>query len=226
MGQPDPFDDLARVAQRAKADLFLDIGCHHGDTLIRFLEAGVCCPTVAFDPLEQNLKVARKTLSQFPKVHFEQLALSDEDGAASFFVNRNEQTSSLLENAAGNLDSFKKDTEHLDSIEVPVCKLDTWFARQPQPRPRSILVKCDTQGAEEKVVRGGIHLFQKYVSAIYAEVMLGEMYQGQADFFSLRKLLEGDCGLMLHNTYPCLRDPMGRAVQMDALWVRPSLFGA
>jgi len=226
MGQPDPFDDLARVAQRAKADLFLDIGCHHGDTLIRFLEAGVRCPTVAFDPLEQNLKVARKTLSQFPKVRFEQLALSDEDGAASFFVNRNEQTSSLLENAAGNLDSFRKDTEHLASIEVAVCKLDTWFARQPQPRPRSILVKCDTQGAEEKVVRGGIHLFQKYVSAIYAEVMLGEMYQGQADFFSLRKLLEGDCGLMLHNTYPCLRDPMGRAVQMDALWVRPSLFGA
>jgi len=223
MGQPDPFDDLARVAQRAKADLFLDIGCHHGDTLIRFLEAGVCCPTVAFDPLEQNLKVARKTLSQFPKVRFEQLALSDEDGAARFFVNRNEQTSSLLGNASGNLTSFRKDTEHLTSIEVAVCKLDTWFARQPQPRARSILVKCDTQGAEEKVVRGGIHLFKQYVTAIYAEVMLGEMYQGQSGFSSLRNLLEKDCGMILHNIYPCLQDCRGQAVQMDALWIRPSL---
>jgi len=223
MGQPDPFDDLARVAQRAKADLFLDIGCHHGDTLVRFLEAGVCCPTVAFDPLEQNLKVARKTLSHFPKVRFEQLALSDEDGAARFFVNRNEQTSSLLENAAGNLDSFKKDTEHFASIEVAVCKLDTWFARQPQPRAHSILVKCDTQGAEEKVVRGGIHLFKQYVTAIYAEVMLGEMYQGQSGFSSLRNLLEKDCGMILHNIYPCLQDCRGQAVQMDALWIRPSL---
>lgn len=223
MGQPDPFDDLARIAQRAKADLFLDIGCHHGDTLIRFLEAGVCCPTVAFDPLEQNLKVARKTLSQFPKVRFEQLALSDEDGAARFFVNRNEQTSSLLENASGNLTSFRKDTEHLTSIEVAVCKLDTWFARQPQPRARSILVKCDTQGAEEKVVRGGIHLFKQYVTAIYAEVMLGEMYQGQSGFSSLRNLLEKDCGMILHNIYPCLQDCRGQAVQMDALWIRPSL---
>lgn len=224
-GQPDPFADLARVAHSTKADLFLDIGCHHGDTLIRFLEAGIRCPTVAFDPLEQNLKIARKTLSRFPEVRFEQLALSDEDGAAKFFVNRNEQTSSLLENASGNLDSFRKDTEHLASIEVAVCKLDTWFARQPQPCPRSILVKCDTQGAEEKVVRGGIHLFKNYVTAIYAEVMLGEMYQGQSDFPGLRKLLEKDCGMILHNIYPCLHDDQGRAVQLDALWIRPEAAG-
>ena len=222
-GHPDPFDDLSRVARKAQADLLLDIGCHHGDILLRFLEAGVACPAVAFDPLEENLRVARAKLSRFPKVRFEQLALSDQDGVARFFLNRNEQTSSLLENSSGNLTSFHRDTEHLATLDVPTCRLDTWFARQSEPRPHSILVKCDTQGAEEKVIRGGIDLFKKRVVAIYTEVMLGEMYQGQSDFASLRTLLEKECGLMLHNVYPCLHDASGRAVQMDALWIRPIL---
>jgi len=46
------------------------------------------------------------------------------------------------------------------------------------------------------------------------------MYQGQSDFLFLRNLLEGDCGLTLHNIYPCLHDAKERAVQMDVLWVR------
>lgn len=221
LGQPDPYADLARIAQTTRADLFLDIGCHHGETLLRFLEAGVSCPVVAFDPLDQNLKVAQKKLRHFSNVRFERLAISDQDGTARFFVNRNEQTSSLFENDQGNLESFQKDTEHLGTVSVPVCRLDTWYAQQPSFRPRSILVKCDTQGAEAKVIRGGIHLFQNHVHAVYAEVMLGEMYQGQSDFPALRRLLEKDCGMILHNIYPCLHDDQGRAVQMDALWIRP-----
>ena len=219
-GQPDCFEDLARIAKTAHADLFLDVGCHHGDTLLRFLEAGLRCAAVAFDPLEQNLKIARKRFNSYSYVRFEQLALSDKDGTANFFVNRNEQTSSLLENASGNIESFRKDTAHLSSIEVPVCRLDTWFARQPKPLPKSVVIKCDTQGAEEKVIRGGIDLFQNRVMAIYAEVMLGEMYQGQSNFSALRKLLEKECGFILHNIYPCLHDSHGRAVQMDVLWIR------
>ena len=225
-GHPDPFQDLTVLARKAQADLLLDIGCHHGHILLRLLETGIACPAVAFDPLEDNLKVARAKLNRFPKIRFEQMALSDQDGFARFFLNRNEQTSSLLENASGNLSSFHRDTEHLATLDVPTCRLDTWFARQPEPRPRSIMVKCDTQGAEEKVIRGGIDLFKKHVVAIYTEVMLGEMYRDQSDFASLRGLLEKECGLMLHNVYPCLHDSSGRAVQMDALWIRPSLFVA
>jgi FkbM family methyltransferase len=221
LGLSDPYFELARIARSAKADLFLDIGCHYGDALLRFLDAGISCPVVAFDPLEQNLKMARRNLRQFPMVRFEQLALSDQDGAAHFFVNRNRQTSSLLDNAPGNLESFRKDTEHLASLEVPVSRLDTWFAKQPEPQPQSILVKCDTQGAEAKVFQGGKMLLQKRVIAVYAEVMLGKMYQGQSDFSTLRNFLEVECGMMLRNIYPCFHDKKGQAVQMDALWIRP-----
>jgi FkbM family methyltransferase len=220
-GHSDPYDDLATISRSIQAGLFIDVGCHHGDALLRFVEAGVNCPIVAFDPVAKNLEIASRRLVHVTKIKFERLALSDGDGSAKFFMNRNEQTSSLLENEAGNLTSFREDTAHVGVFEVPTRRLDAWYESQATPRPNRIIIKCDTQGAEGKVIRGGLHLIRNHVYAFYAEVMLGDMYQGQADFTSMRKLLEDECGLILHKVYPCLQDSTGKAVQMDALWIRP-----
>jgi FkbM family methyltransferase len=220
-GHSDPFDDLAIFSRKIQTGLFIDIGCHHGDALLRFVEAGVNCPIVAFDPVAKNLEVASRRLAHVPNIKFERLALSDGDGSAKFFMNRNEQTSSLLENEAGNVKSFREETAHIGVFEVPTRRLDAWYESQPNPRPKRIIIKCDTQGAEGKVIRGGLHVIRNHVCAFYAEVMLGDMYQGQADFTSMRKLLEEECGLILHKVYPCLQDSTGKAVQMDALWIRP-----
>jgi len=220
-GHSDPYDDLATISRRKKSSLFIDIGCHHGDALLRFVEAGVNCPIVAFDPWAQSLEIASRRLVHVPNIKFERLAISDQDGSARFFMNRNEQTSSLLENEAGNVTSFREDTAHIGVLEVPTRRLDAWYESQSIPHPSRIIIKCDTQGAEGKVIRGGLHVIRNHVCAFYAEVMLGDMYQGQADFTSMRKLLEGKCGLILHKVYPCLQDSTGKAVQMDALWIRP-----
>jgi FkbM family methyltransferase len=220
-GHSDPYDDLAIISRSIQAELFIDIGCHHGDALLRFVDAGVNCPIVAFDPVAKNLEIASRRLARVPNIKFERLALSDEDGAAKFFMNRNEQTSSLLENEAGNVKSFGEDTTRVGVFEVPTKRLATWYESEPNPRPNRIIIKCDTQGAEGMVIRGGLHVIRNHVSAFYAEVMLGDMYQGQADFASMRKLLEDECGLILHKVYPCLQDSTGKAVQMDALWIRP-----
>jgi len=220
-GHSDPYDDLATISSRIQSGLFIDIGCHHGDALLRFVEAGINCPIVAFDPVAKNLEIASRRLAHLPNIKFERLALSDEDGSAKFFMNRNEQTSSLLENEAGNIKSFGEGTAHVGVFEVSTKRLDTWHESQPDTRPKRIIIKCDTQGAEGKVIRGGLHVIRNYVCAFYAEVMLGDMYQGQADFASMRKLLEDECGLILHKVYPCLQDSSGKAVQMDALWIRP-----
>ena len=219
-GHSDPYDDLATISRRIQSDLFIDIGCHHGDALLRFVEAGVNCPIVAFDPVAKNLEISSRRLAHVPNIKFERLALSDEDGLAKFFMNRNEQTSSLLENEAGNIKSFGEDTAHVGVFEVPTRRLDAWYESLSNRRPNRIIIKCDTQGAEGKVIRGGLHVIRNHVYAFYAEVMLGDMYQGQADFTSMRKLLEDECGLILHKVYPCLQDSTGKAVQMDALWIR------
>lgn len=218
-GYSDPFYELAHIAQFSKAGLFLDIGCHHGDTLLRFIESGIKCPVAAFDPFVENIERAKTQLKQYPQIAFQQLALSDRNGSAKFYLNSNEQTSSLLPNDTGNRESFAADTTPTGACEVETRTLDTWAAEKGVNVP--CVIKCDTQGAEGLVIEGGKAFIRNHCVAFYGEVMLGNMYQGQSSFEEIRHLLEKECGMVLKNIYPCLHDEAGRAVQMDALWVKP-----
>lgn len=224
LGCPQAYVDLARLA-KSRCDLtYIDIGCHHGATVQRFLDLAGALPVVAFDPCEANLDIARRVVQSRGPVTFIRAAVADQDGNREFFTNANEQTSSLLPNGAGNLRSFPQDTRTITTTEVDVVRLDTWAAAQ-MPSGQAI-VKCDTQGAEAKVIRGGLRFLREQAIAFYGEVMLDGMYEGQASFQELRALLEGDCGLVLRNMYACLHDREGRAVQFDALWVQPQALSA
>lgn len=218
-GYSDPFYDLARIARVSHSQLFLDVGCHHGDTLLRFIESGMTCPVAAFDPFGDNIQRAKRGLHHFTQIKYYHVALSDRNGVATFYLNRNEQTSSLLPNDTGNVVSFAADTASLGSCEVETQTLDTWANENGAAGP--CVIKCDTQGAEGLVIKGGLSFIRDHCIAFYGEVMLGDMYQGQSSFAEIRSLLERDCGLVLKNIYPCLHDSAGRAVQMDALWVKP-----
>ena len=218
-GYTDPFYELAGLSRASRARLFLDIGCHHGETLLRFIESGIQCPMAAFDPFGENIEKARRLLQPYPRINFYQLALSNTNDTARFYLNRNEQTSSLLANDTGNLDSFADDTAPIGSCEVETRTLDSWASEHGVTGP--CIIKCDTQGAEGLVIEGGKNVIREHCVAFYGEVMLGDMYRGQSSFAEIRSLLEQDCGLVLKNIYPCLHDRAGRAVQMDVLWVKP-----
>jgi FkbM family methyltransferase len=217
-GYSDPFYDLARIARISDAQLFLDIGCHQGETLLRFIESGIQCPIAAFDPLYENIEKAKHLLQPYSRINFYQLALSNTNGRARFYLNKNEQTSSLLANDTGNFDSFAEDTARVGSCELETRMLDRWAADHGVSGP--CIIKCDTQGAEGLVIQGGQNFIREHCVAFYGEVMLGDMYKGQSSFGEIRALLEKDCGLVLRNVFPCLHDKAGQAVQMDALWVK------
>jgi FkbM family methyltransferase len=217
-GHADSFEDMVGIARRLRCDLFIDIGCHHGLTSLRLLETGLRAPILAVDPFGENLSKARQSLGNYGQIQFVQAAVSANDGEARFFINQNEQTSSLLENAAGNIASFGVDTAHEQTITVPTLSLDSLINRY-SPNARRIIVKSDTQGAEAQVIRGGLNTIRDRVCAFYAEFMLGHMYEHQASFEELRALLENQCGLVLRDIYPCLHDKSGVAVQADALWI-------
>jgi FkbM family methyltransferase len=220
-GYSDPFDDLARISRVMNCDVCVDIGCHQGQTSLRLMETGLRCPILAVDPFADNLQKAKKALAGHDTVTFCEAAISDTNGDARFFINRNEQTSSLLVNASGNVQSFGADTELAKTITVQTLTLDTLVSRMCHSA-RRIIIKSDTQGAEAKVIRGGLSTIKDKCVAFYAEFMLGQMYEGQASFEELRDLLENKCGMVLRDIYPCLHGRHGDAAQADALWVKPS----
>jgi FkbM family methyltransferase len=221
-GYSDPYFDLAEMCINEKATLFLDIGCHQGDTVLRFRDSGVLCPIVAFDPVPENLEIARRKLKKQEIVSFENIALCDKDGKAVFFVNQNDQTSSLLENDIGNNISFPEQSSHRSTIEVSTVKLDSWIKNYTGDCSR-IIIKSDCQGAEGLIVKGGTQTIKNNVIAFYGEVMMDCMYKGQASFERLREQLEVDCQMVLSNIYPPLRDNSGKVIQMDVLWLNKTL---
>jgi hypothetical protein len=57
-GYIDPFYELADLRRASGVGLFLDIGCHHGETLRRFIESGINRPVAALDPSGENIEKA------------------------------------------------------------------------------------------------------------------------------------------------------------------------
>lgn len=220
-GYSDPYENLVQIASVCQADQFLDIGCHTGETLLRFFETGLKCSVSAFDPIPRNIQATKALLSANSlesRTTFYELALSNSDGFAEFFVSANDQMSSLLQHGHGNKRSFSEFSRVTECIQVETKRLDTWSSGSPI---NCAVIKCDAQGAEGSIVEGGEVFIREKVAAFYGEVMLDKMYEGQTDFEDLREILEVHCGLVLKNVFPCLHDASGRAVQMDALWVKP-----
>ena len=219
VGLPEAFADLARLSRVADADLFLDIGCFEGDTILRFIDHGVRCKIGGFDPNAENISICRAKISHQPNAEGQLLALSNENGTRDFFVNESRQTSSLLDNDIGNLTSFKEATARKEIRTVESLTLDTWLS-QNSARAERIIIKCDAQGAEQMIVQGAHNAFSNSVIAFYAELMLRPMYVGQPSFQELSEQLEKKYGLVLYNIYPCQHDADGKATQMDALWIK------
>lgn len=222
LGLSDAYYEIGRLSRRAGATLMLDVGCFEGRTISRFRESGVNCPIVGFDPLKENADRARENCAELKDVEIVEAALFESDGETSFFVNRNRQTSSLLDNDRGNAESFQNDTAHESVVKVSTCRMDTWLGQARWDTSR-IIVKCDVQGSEESVVRGGMGAFAKNVIAFYSEVQLLPMYGGQTGFQRLNQVLTEEFNFVLKDIYPCLHDARGRAVQTDMLWVKNSM---
>lgn len=216
-GSPDAYGDLFAIARTNLPAAILDIGSYTGDTIVRFLdELGI--PIYGFEPTRVSFLELERRLGKNPQVRLFNCALSNRDGDETLFCNQNPQTNSLLDNDMGNTISFPEDTRCVDTIQVKVQTLDAWASRH-LPNG-SLLIKADVQGAEDRLLDGGKATFRDRVMAFYAEAQICPMYKGQITFFELHERLTKEYGFCLHNVYPCLHDKHGKAVQLDALWIK------
>lgn len=216
LGIRDPYFDLLQIAAKQKPAAILDIGSFVGETIDLFLQ-GTDLPIHGFEPTPSTFAKLAARFGSHPQVKLHATALGREIGQVTFHGNQNPQTNSILDNDVGNLQSFPGHTKHLESLTVPITTLDAWISDWiPEGM---VVIKADVQGAEGHLLDGGCETFSRRVLAFYTEVQLAPMYVGQADFFRLHERLQA-WGFALHNIYECHHDPMGRATQTDALWIK------
>lgn len=110
----------------------------------------------------------------FGHVLYDECALGEENGKATFRVASNGHSSSILPFARHS--QLYPDIIVTEEIEVPMYRADHLFKHFP---PEIDTLVLDVQGAELMVLKGMGKLLEQ-IKWIHAEVSLTELYQGQA----------------------------------------------
>jgi FkbM family methyltransferase len=166
----------------------------------------------AFEPLEFERRRLASVVSNPIKIY--DLALSETEGEATFFIASRADSSSLLRPSARQHAAYGV---ALKSIATVRCaRLADLFDIMSLSRP--ILIKADVQGGELSVFKGGEDLVG-YVDAIYCEASYVALYDSQPLAHELiSKLAEN--GLLLRGAFNQSRTSTFGPTQVDLLFTR------
>lgn len=175
----------------AKQDpIIFEIGCANGDDTLAFLDtfADTNIKLYGFEPEPKNIGLLEE------RVHSDRFelfkgAVSDTDGEISFNRSRTDNPEDL--SLSGSIMKPKNhlkmwDWIHFDEqVSVPTVTLDT-FAKNKNLDVIDF-IWCDVQGAEERVILGGLDTLNNKVRYLFTEYSNDEQYEGQP---TLERILE------------------------------------
>ena len=135
---------LGAFAKLNQTGVMLDVGAHHGTSLLPFARAG--WQVYAFEPDPQNRALLAANTAVLPNVHIDPRALSDqaEQGAAFFQSSQSSGVSSLK--------SFLP--SHQASTSVDVTTLENILDEIAMPAQAVDFLKVDTEGYDLMVLQG------------------------------------------------------------------------
>lgn len=154
---------------------FIDIGAHDGNIsrVINYMFPKTVI--FAFEPLKQKRALIKSKIRS-GKLIVETLALSDRTGKKIFYEYDYRAASSFLKPNIKK-ESFTK--KIAKSYPVRITTLDQYFAEKKLKKP--IFIKMDTQGIENKIIKGGQKIL-KQVSLIIIEASFAKSYEDQCLF--------------------------------------------
>lgn len=197
----------------------IDVGANQGQFARMvsgyFPQAELFC----FEPLEDPFrKLAVWAQTQNERVHCFQLALGDREGVAEMHLHEQHTPSSSLLSATDACHRLYPQTisEHMTSIRLST--LDIVLEDAIDQMPREILLKLDVQGFEDRVLRGGQRVLLES-RAVILEISLDPLYEDQAEFRELVRLLEQANFRYAGNLEQTYAED-GRVVFLDAIFVK------
>ena len=136
------------VATRFES-VWVDVGAHLGE---RTIQAAISNPNLLVFAFEPNWKAACRIMGRAANYVVLPMAVSDSDGSADFFVNSNEESSSLAVMEQSGLAHWRDiDLSVAEQRTVPTIRLDTFMQRAGLRRIDYL--KIDAEGMDLNVVR-------------------------------------------------------------------------
>ncbi|NEO86078.1 MAG: FkbM family methyltransferase [Spirulina sp. SIO3F2] len=142
----------------------IDIGAHIGSVLNQMIELSPQGKHVAFEPIPYKYEWLKQ---KFPNVEILQLALSDTEGEANFYVQQQQSGFSGLQLRG----TSPKDEQKVEVLKVKLARLDDVI---PADLPIGF-IKIDVEGAELSALKGGERILKQNHPAILFECFPGNL---------------------------------------------------
>jgi len=213
------------LTRGARPVFYCDVGARFG-VARPWSEARDSLHVIAFEPDAEEAGRLRTVGDRHTVI---ESALWDQSGTVSLNITRSPGSSSVLIPNHRFLSEFP-DAERFSVEKTVAVKTTTLDAIDRGKVPHLDFLKVDTQGAEERVLRGGIQRISREVVGLEVEVAFAPLYQGQSEFADIDRLLRAECGFHLWDLrftrwkYKAGADvgaAKGRVVFGDALYFRP-----
>lgn len=209
---------LAKVFKHYAITTVFDVGANVGqyhDFLRQ--QVGFTGQIHSFEP-QPHLAAAlkeRQTGDRSWVIH--NLGLGSSNGELTLNVMARDTFSSFRQPVADGAGSFSASNTVVDSVVVPVCRLDDLFPPAAMSG-QSCYLKVDTQGFDLEVLLGAPELL-KTTRALQFELAIQRLY---ADVPHYREMLERveDMGFRISGLFPISMDEGLRAVEFDCVMVR------
>jgi len=173
---------LARIFENSS--VMLDLGAKSGKEARKFLKYSTNAQIYAFEPHPEWFAYLKKRFRKHSNCHFYNLAISDKDGSAKFYLDVGKQASTLRKPTA----LHKKETKFKKkSIKVKCSKLDTWYAKSGLGTIDFLW--SDVEGSERELINGAKEVL-KNTKYFYAEYSEKEYCTGQALLYEIIEMTE------------------------------------
>ena len=209
---------LKAIFDHRQINLVFDIGANSGG-YGRFLrECGYAGRIVSFEPLPFAHATLRSEASGDPLWEVAPaMAIGAEDGEIEINVSRNSVSSSILPMKEAHLRAAP-DSAFISKVRVPIRKIDT-LAAQYMRQGSLAFLKADTQGYEDRVLRGAANTL-KILIGLQLELSFHQIYEQQTLFFEMiEKYIPKE--FELWGIWPEFTNHQtGRLLAVDAIFIR------
>ena len=209
---------LAMMLRHHDVDVLLDVGANIGQFAKAIREAGFGRRVVSFEPLKDaHAQLLVESRGDPDWLVADKVAIGAEEGEVVMNVAGNSFSSSVLdmlpahENAAPG--SIRVGAEHARLAPLDIA------AQDHVQNDDTVFIKIDTQGYEDRVLRGATRILEQAVG-IHVELSFIPLYDGQPLFHEMVERIRED-GFRLWGIWPGIHDPgTGRMLQVDATFFR------
>lgn len=161
--EPLELDMVGRIVSYMKEGTFLDIGANLGWYTLNMKKQYSDLEIYAFEPIEENYNKVKKNLewNHLKQVKVFNIGLYHENTTLRFYYDVCASGASSMENLRGNKETREVmcRVERLDDVvkEQGIFSMD--------------FIKCDVEGAELFVYKGGMESIKKYKPVIFSEIL-------------------------------------------------------